>query len=46
MHGSSADEAAARQLMTVQERAALQEKMRATKTPEERQALAAATRAE
>jgi hypothetical protein len=37
---------AAQQLMTPEERSALQEKMRNAKTPEERQKLAAETRAE
>lgn len=36
----------AEQLMTTDERSALQEKMRAAKTPEERQQIAAATRTE
>lgn len=36
----------AQQLMTTDERSALQEKMRAAKTPEERQQIAAATRTE
>jgi hypothetical protein len=38
--------AAAQQLMTPEERTATMEKMRAAKTPEERQQIAAATRAE
>lgn len=37
---------AAQQLMTPEERTALQEKMRSAKTPEERQQIVAATRAE
>ncbi len=37
---------AAQQLMTAEERTALQEKMRNAKTPEERQQIAAATRTE
>jgi hypothetical protein len=44
-HGTSAPQAA-RQLMTPEERTALQEKMRNAKTPEERQQIAAATRTE
>ena len=43
MHGGGM---AGQQLMTPQERDALREKMAAAKTPEERQALAAATRAD
>ena len=47
MHeGSKGGHMAGQQLMTPQEREALQEKMRGAKTPEERQALAATTRAE
>ncbi|QHE86213.1 hypothetical protein [Hydrogenophaga sp. BPS33] len=44
MHGSGG--MAGQQLMTPQERDALREKMAAAKTPEERQALAAATHAD
>ena len=46
MAGGPAGFAAGQQLMTPEERSALQEKMRSAKTPEERQKLAAATRAE
>ncbi len=44
-HGSTGPQAA-QQLMTPEERTALQEKMRAAKTPEERQQIATATRTE
>jgi len=44
-HGAHGPQAA-QQLMTPEERAATMEKMRAAKTPEERQQIAAATRAE
>jgi hypothetical protein len=46
MHGSFAGPMAAQQLMTPEERTALQEKMRNAKTPEERQKLAEANRTE
>ena len=46
MKGGPAGPAAAQQLMTPEERTALQEKMRNAKTPEERQQIAQATRAE
>ncbi len=47
MHGGAeGDHGAGGQLMTPQEREALHEKMRSAKTPEERLALAATTRAE
>ena len=46
MHGRSAGETAGDQLMTPQERETLREKMQSAKTPQERQALAASTRAE
>lgn len=45
-HHGGGGRGAGPQLMTPQEREALHEKMRSAKTPEERQALAAATRAE
>jgi hypothetical protein len=44
--GPESGHMAGHQLMTPQEREALHEKMRNAKTPEERQALAATTRAE
>lgn len=44
--GGGAGHGAGQQLMTPEERTALQEKMRNAKTPEERQQLAAANRAE
>ena len=44
-HGGTGPQAA-RQLMTPEERTALQEKMRSAKTPEERQQIATATRTE
>ena len=44
-HGAQAPQAA-QQLMTPEERTATQEKMRAAKTPEERQQIATATRTE
>ncbi|MEQ1773512.1 MAG: hypothetical protein ABL891_06980 [Burkholderiales bacterium] len=44
-HGDTGPQAA-RQLMTPEERTALQEKMRSAKTPEERQQIATATRTE
>jgi len=46
MAGGPAGHAAGQQLMTPEERTALQEKMHSAKTPEERQKLAEATRAE
>lgn len=46
MQGGSAGQMGGQQLMPPQEREALAEKMRRAKTPEERQALVAATRAE
>lgn len=46
MHGGSAGPMAAQQLMTAEERTALQEKMRSARTPEERQKLAIENRAE
>ena len=46
MKGGPAGPAAAQELMTPEERTALQEKMRNAKTPEERQQIAAANRAE
>jgi hypothetical protein len=46
MHGGFAGPMAGQQLMTPEERTALQEKMRNAKTPEERQKLAEANRAE
>lgn len=46
MHGGSGGPVAAQQLMTREERAALQEKMHNAKTPEERQKIAESTRAE
>lgn len=46
MHGGAAGSMGGQQLMTPQERDALAEKMRSAKTPEDRQALAATTRAE
>jgi hypothetical protein len=46
MQGGFAGPAAAQQLMTPEERTALQEKMRNAKTPEERQQIATATRTE
>jgi hypothetical protein len=46
MKGGPAGPAAAQQLMTPEERTALIEKMRNAKTPEERQQIATATRAE
>lgn len=45
-HGGAAGQDAASQLMTPQERDAMREKMKAAKTPEERQALAAGMRTE
>jgi hypothetical protein len=44
--GGGAEHGAGQQLMTPEERTALQEKMRNAKTPEERQQIATATRAE
>jgi len=44
--GGGAPHGAGQQLMTPEERTALQEKMRKAKTPEERQQIATATRAE
>ena len=44
--GGGAQHGAGQQLMTPEERTALQEKMRNAKTPEERQQIAATTRAE
>ncbi len=44
--GGGAGHGAGQQLMTTEERTALQEKMRNAKTPEERQQIASATRAE
>jgi hypothetical protein len=44
--GGGAQHGAGQQLMTPEERTALQEKMRNAKTPEERQQIATATRAE
>jgi hypothetical protein len=44
--GGGAGHGAGQQLMTPEERTALQEKMRNAKTPEERQQIATATRAE
>jgi len=44
--GGGAEHGAGQQLMTPEERTALQEKMRNAKTPEERQQIAAANRAE
>lgn len=44
--GSGAQHGAGQQLMTPEERTALQEKMRNARTPEERQQIATATRAE
>jgi hypothetical protein len=44
--GGGAGHGAGQQLMTPEERTALQEKMRNAKTPEERQQIAAANRAE
>lgn len=46
MHRGGGMGGAGQQLMTPEERDAVREKMRAAKTPEERQALMAATRAE
>jgi hypothetical protein len=46
MKGGPAGPAAAQELMTPEERTALQEKMRNAKTPEERQQIATATRTE
>ena len=46
MHGGFAGPMAGQQLMTPEERTALQEKMRNARTPEERQKLAEANRAE
>ena len=46
MHGGFAGPMAGQQLMTPEERAALQQKMRNASTPEERHELAEATRAE
>jgi len=46
MGGGAAGPMAGQQLMTPEERTALQEKMRNAKTPEERQKLGEATRAE
>src|SRR3990170_8173608 len=46
MAGGPAGFAAGQQLMTPEERTAIQEKMRSAKTPEERQKLAEATRTE
>jgi hypothetical protein len=46
MHGGVAGPMAGQQLMTLEERTALQEKMRNAKTPEERRKLAEANRAE
>jgi len=46
MKGGPGGPAAMQQLMTPEERTALQEKMRNAKTPEERQQIAQATRAE
>jgi hypothetical protein len=46
MNGGPAGPAAAQQLMTPEERTALQEKMRNAKTPEERQQIATATHTE
>jgi hypothetical protein len=46
MHGGFGGPTAGAQLMTPEERTALQEKMRNAKTPEERQKLADATHAE
>lgn len=48
MHGNTTGQgqAAVQQIMTPEERTALMEKMRNAKTPEERQQIAAATRAE
>ncbi|HUG79083.1 MAG TPA: hypothetical protein VML57_16495 [Burkholderiales bacterium] len=46
MAGGPAGHMTGQQLMTPEERTALQEKMRSAKTPEERQKLAEATRAE
>lgn len=46
MGAGAAGHGAAQQLMTPEERTAMQEKMRNAKTPEERQQLAAATHAE
>ena len=46
MSGGAAGHGAGQQLMTPEERTALQEKMRNAKTPEERQQIATATRTE
>lgn len=46
MNGGPTGPAAAQQLMTPEERTAMQEKMRNAKTPEERQQIAAATHTE
>lgn len=46
MHGMHQDRGVADQLMTPEERQAMRDKMRSAKSPEERQALAAANRAE
>ena len=46
MGGGAAGHGAGQQLMTPEERTALMEKMRNAKTPEERQKIAAANRAE